>query len=160
AAQHPVRGRVNESMDIAQQDEQPGKQNEQDVGLSRNQREDRDDIEQYRYFELVAKAVRNLRRLCGPVLLSKGNIAGLDRAVHERAAALLEQPNMENENEQYLNEERRKHELDRHVHPSPVDPASITDRRRRRKPASAILHRDKTSMERRCGDPWAADSAA
>src|SRR5258707_9101565 len=58
AARHPVRGGVDEGMDIAQDHEQPGQKHEQQIRLPRDQRKNGHDIEQDRDLELVAETIR------------------------------------------------------------------------------------------------------
>src|SRR5712691_12965405 len=113
-AWHPVRGGVDEGVDVAQDHEQPGQEHEQQIGLPRHQRENGHDVEQHRNLELVAEAIRHLHRLRRPFRLAQRDVTVMHLAAPERGLALLSHPDHQDEDEQDLKKQGRERELDGH----------------------------------------------
>jgi hypothetical protein len=95
-------------------DEDPRHDDEEEIGLTREQRDDDQDIEKDRYFELVLKRTGDLRDRLGLARAAHRQILRVHFAIAEHALAPHRQDAEEREGQEDLHKERQKDGFDAH----------------------------------------------
>jgi hypothetical protein len=103
------------SLGEAHQYENPGQHDEYQVGVARDDFQDRQHVEQHWQFELIAEAISDLLRAYRPVRLAQCDLRGTHRAAFEVAPAQLGQPQQQAQGQRDLDEQRQQNGLDRHM---------------------------------------------
>ncbi len=101
-------------MDDAQHHENPRHDDEQQVGLARDDRQHDQHVEQHRQFELVAVGIAELRLAFRPSRLAERDIAHLHVAAPDRRGPNPAHPEHQDEGERDLDEEREQDGLEGH----------------------------------------------
>ena len=109
-----VVGDVDIGVDEPQRNEHPGQQHEQEIGLARQQGEDREHIEQDRQFELALIGVRQPLDRRRPARFAQPVVAPLHLPSPRRRGPHTARPEQQHEREHDLDEQRSEDGLDAH----------------------------------------------
>ena len=109
-----VRRDVDRRVHDAQQDENPGQDDEQEIGLAQEQRQDGEHVEQHRQLELIVVAIGNLLHARRPVALAERDVLYPHLAPTHGGETHGAHPHQQREGQRHQHEQRRENLLNRH----------------------------------------------